>query len=153
MPASFSVSLLNAVMIKKRRTANPKHRFATALVKADLDRLAGQVKYTGNAEHKRNPGDFGLPPPLGPRPGKTLCDGANIFQRRVAVKLLKEGIRRGLVSKQVRGEFPQNIWAVTEDGIALEAQLDNCETGSYHGYPMREDDGFLEKVIAKWQAT
>ncbi|HEX9048806.1 MAG TPA: hypothetical protein VF988_17405 [Verrucomicrobiae bacterium] len=138
--------------MKKRRIANPKHRFATALVKADLERLAREVKYTGNAEHKRNPGDFGLSPPLGPRPGKTLCDGANILLRRVAVKLLKEGVRRGLVSEQVRGKFPQNIWAVTEDGIALEAQLDNCELGSYHGYPMREDDGFREKVIAKWQS-
>ena len=49
-------------MIKKRRTANPKHRFATALIKADLERLAGEVKYTGNAEHKRTPGDFGLTP-------------------------------------------------------------------------------------------
>jgi hypothetical protein len=122
------------------------------MAKADLERLAGVVHYTGNGEHKRNPGDFGLPPPLGPRPGKTLCDGTNILQRKVAVKLLREGIRRGLVSEQVRGKYPQNVWAVTETGIALEAQLDNRETGSYHGYPMLDDDAFREKVIAKWQA-
>lgn len=139
-------------MIKKRGTANPKHRFATALAKADLERLAGVAHYRGNGEHKRNPGDFGLPPPLGPRPGKTLCDGASIFQRRVALQLLREGIRRGLVSEQVRGSYPQNVWAVSDAGIALEAQLDNRETGSYHGYPMLDDDAFREKVIAKWRA-
>jgi hypothetical protein len=110
------------------------------------------VHYTGNGEHKRNPGDFDLPPPLGPRPGKTLCDGTSIFQRRVALHLLREGIRRGLVSEQARGSYPQNVWAVSDAGIALEAQLDNRETGSYHGYPMREDDAFREKVMVKWRA-
>ena len=139
-------------MIKKRRTFNPKRGFATSPAKADLEQLAGEVQYTGNAEHKRNPGDFGLPPPLGPRPGKTLCDGANVLKLKVAVKLLKEGVRRGLVSKQVRNHFPQNVWAVTDDGIPLEAQLDNQVTGTYHGYPMREDDAFREKVVTKWQA-
>jgi hypothetical protein len=139
-------------MIKKRRIANPKHRFANSPARVDLERLAREVRYFGNGEHKKNPGDFGLSPPLGPRPGKTLCDGANILHHRVAFRLLREGIRRGLVSQQVRGNYPQNVWAVTEDGIALEAQLDNRETGSYHGYPMREDDAFRKKVISKWQA-
>lgn len=139
-------------MIKKRRTANPKRHIAVSPAEADLARLAAAVHYSGNAEHKKNPGDFGFPPPLGPRPGKTLCDGAGIFQRREAVALLREGIRRGLVSRQVRGDYPQNVWAVTDTGIALEAQLDNRETGSYHGYPMREDDAFREEVIAKWRA-
>jgi hypothetical protein len=122
--------MLDSAMIKKRRTVNPKHRFATGMAKADLERLAGVVHYRGNGEHKRNPGDFDLPPPLGPRPGKTLCDGTSIFQRRVALHLLREGIRRGLVSEQARGSYPQNVWAVSDAGIALEAQLDNRETGS-----------------------
>lgn len=37
-----------------------------------LAKLASQVKYGGNPEHKRNPGNFGLTPPSGPRPGKSL---------------------------------------------------------------------------------
>ncbi len=139
-------------MFPKRTTSNPKHRFAKSPAKADLERLAKAVQYGGNGEHKRNPGDFGLPPPLGPRPGKTLCDGANIFKRKLALKLLKEGIRRGLVSEQARNGFPQNIWAVSEEGVPLEAQLENRKTGAYHGYPMLEDDAFREKVIEKWGA-
>ena len=152
IPATFSSSVSNDFMIKKRRTFNPKRHFATSPVKAELELLARRVQYTGNAEHKRNPGDFGLPPPQGPRPGKTLCDGANILELKAAIKLLKEGVRRGLVSKQVRNHFPQNVWAVTADGIPLEAHLDNRETGTYHGYPMPEDDAFRENVITKWQA-
>jgi hypothetical protein len=139
-------------MFTKRRSSNPRHRFAKSLVTAKLESLAIAVQYGGNGEHKRNPGDFGLPPPLGPRPGKTLCDGANILQRKLALKLLKEGIRRGLVSEQERNGYPQNIWAVTDEGISLEAPLENRETGTYHGYPMREDDAFSEKVIEKWNS-
>lgn len=68
------------------------------------------------------------------------------------MRLLREGIRRGLVSEQNRKDFPQNIWAVTEDGTPLEAALDNQEQGSYHGYPMWTDDQFARKVIEQWNA-
>jgi len=137
-------------MFKKRRTANPKHRFADSPPNQELDRLARTVHYGGNPEHKRNPGDFGLVPPASPRADKTLCDGAKVLQRKNALKLLKDGIRRGLVSEQFRNGFPQNVWAVTKDGVPLESQLENRETGAYHGYPMREDDAFRDKVIDKW---
>ena len=123
------------------------------MAEADIAFLANSVSYTGNPDHKRNPRDFGLQPPLGPRPHKTLCDDANIRDRKTALDLLRAGVCRGLVSEQSRGEFPQNVWAVTPDGVALEAQLDNREKGSYHGYPKMQDDGFREKVLAKWHAT
>ena len=118
----------------------------------ELTQLSETVRYGGNAEHKRNPGDFGLVPPLGPRPNKTLCDNANICQLSQALRLLREGIRRGLVSKQKRERFPQNIWAVSEDGIPFEAELDNNVTGSYHGYPMPEEDDFRDIVLKKWNS-
>jgi hypothetical protein len=137
-------------MFTRRKSFNPKRRIAGCLVEADRERLKSSVRYGGNPEHKRHPGDFGLTPPACPRRDKTLCDGANILERKRALGLLKDGIQRQLVSEQVRNGFPQNIWAVTEDGIALEAQLENAETGTYHGYPMPEDDAFREKVIAKW---
>ena len=46
-----------------------------------LAKLASEAKYGGNPEHKRNPGDFGLTPPSGPRPGKSLCDSVKVFTK------------------------------------------------------------------------
>lgn len=136
----------------RRRSPNskPKH-FDREVVPEQLATLRKLVSYGGNAEHKKNPGDFGLSPPYGPRRGKTLCDGVRIFHRAVALKLLREGIRRGLVSEQKRGDFPQNIWAVTTDGVPLEAALDNQLAGSYHGYPIPKDDELGKKVVKKWE--
>lgn len=117
---------------------------------AERTALAERVFYAGNPEHKRNPGDFGLIPPSAPRADKTLCDAANIFSRSAALAALREGVRRGLVSRALRGSFPQNIWSITPDGIPLEAQLENREAGTYHGYPMPENDDFREAVLGAW---
>ncbi|QDG54898.1 hypothetical protein FIV42_15430 [Persicimonas caeni] len=109
------------------------------------------MEYAGNPVHKRNPGDFGLTPPAAPSPDKTLCDGAEIFEKARAQELLSEGIRRGLVSAQQRGKFPQNVWAVTATGIPLEAQLENHVKGTYHGYPLASNDPLREKVLEWWE--
>lgn len=138
-------------MPKRRTSFNPKRRIACGQAQEDLDRLASRVVYRGNAAHKRNPGDFGLAPPLGPRPGKTLCDLAGIFNLALAQQLLRDGVRRGLVSQQGGAAIPQNIWAVSADGVPLEAQLENAGDASYHGYPMPVADAFREKVLAKWE--
>jgi hypothetical protein len=108
----------------------------------------GRLRYSGNPEHKRNPGDFGLTPPSGQRPGKTLCDQVRIFTRNEAVRLLQAGFRRGMVSVQERNGWPQNVWAVTDKGEPLEAQLEG--DGIYHGYPMPEADPFRDEVVARW---
>ncbi len=135
-----------------RRKFNPKRRVAVNPHRSVLQDLAARVRYGGNPEHKRNPGDFGLPPPAQLRADKTACDEVDITESRVALRLLREGIKKGLVSDQVRGpgQFPQNVWAVTEDGHPLEAQLENPETGSYHGYPMPVVDPFRKLVIESW---
>jgi hypothetical protein len=112
--------------------------------------LSKRVRYVGSAYHKRNPGDFGLTPPAQPRPDATLCDGAEIFKRKTAQELLEKGVKAGLISVQRRGDFPQNIWAVTIKGIALEAELDNSGQGTYHGYPMRNGDPLMSKVLERW---
>ena len=49
--------------------------------------------------------------------------------------------------------YPQNVWSVSADGVPLEAQLENPANGTYHGYPMPEDDAFREIVISKWEAA
>ncbi|MEW6303832.1 MAG: hypothetical protein AB1705_10200 [Verrucomicrobiota bacterium] len=139
-------------MFEKRKAFNPKRRIASSIDRTQLEALANRVRYGGNPEHKRNPGDFGLTPPFLPRPDKTLCDLVGIFRRAEAERLLREGIRQGLVSQWGGAGFPQNVWAVTEEGFPLEAQLENAGNGTYHGYPMPEDDAFREQVIEKWRA-
>lgn len=114
------------------------------------EKLAKKVNYGGNPEHKKNPGDFGLTPPSGPRKGKSLCDDCGVFTRESALKYLRSGLMKGLVSEQFNGEWPQNIWAVMTNGMPLEAQLENSILGTYHGYPIPSSDPFGDEVIKQW---
>jgi hypothetical protein len=119
----------------------------------ELARLAGlaqRVNYGGNPEHKKNPGDFGLTPPADPRPSKSLCDDIGVFTRAEALELLKRGLTQGLVSDRTIGDWPKNIWSMTAQGRPLEAQLENSETGSYHGYPMPDSDPFASVIAQRW---
>jgi hypothetical protein len=136
-----------------RKSFNPKRRIRPLPIKKELLAvLTKRVQYGGNPEHKMNPGDFELEPPSSPRPDKTLCDGTGIFERNKAVTLLREGIRRGLISVQERDGLPQNIWAVTPDGIPLEAQLENQATATYHGYPMPPGDPLGQEIVKLWES-
>ena len=143
--------LLFEHMVPRRNTFNPKRRLATRPPGADLEHLSSIVNYGGNPEHKRNPGDFGLTPPSSPRADKTLCDGVRIFRREMALDLLRKGVLLGMLSAQTRNGFPQYIWAVTDDGEPLEAQLENQTTGTYHGYPMPLNDPFRQTVLDAWR--
>ena len=135
----------------QRRRFNDKRRILSPGGIENLPDLAARVTYTGNPAHKSNPGDFGLTPPADPRDDKTLCDAAGIFSRSTAMRLLKAGIERGLISEQTRGAFPQNVWVVDENGYPLEAQLENRTQGAYHGYPLALNDPFRDQVLAFWR--
>lgn len=138
---------------RPRKSYNPKRTLAADRPEqAELAALAKKVTYVGNPEHKRNPGDFGLTPPSAPRADKTLCDMAGIGSRSQAQSILRGGVLKGLISGQKRGDFPQNIWSVASDETPFEAQLDNQEAGTYHGYPMPEADPFRELVLRAWKA-
>ncbi|MBN2497984.1 MAG: hypothetical protein JXR96_25545 [Deltaproteobacteria bacterium] len=115
------------------------------------ERYITEARYGGNPEHKTRPGDYGLTPPCNPRPGKTLCDEDRDFLKSEAIALLKRGFRRGMVSVQERNGWPQNVWALSDEGEAFEAQLENQMTGTYHGYPMPEEDDFRSAVIEEWR--
>lgn len=139
-------------MKKRRNRFNPKRRLQP--MNADTvnhcDSLLSKISYGGNSQHKKNPGDFKLDPPAAPRPGKSLCDTVKIFQRRVALNYLREGLKKAMISERKNGIWPQNIWAVTDDGKPLEAQLENPTEGVYHGYPMPESDPFACEILKEW---
>ena len=88
--------------MKHRRTHNPKKRIrsvpTTKEEQARLQQLAQKVRYVGNPDHKRNPGDYGLEPPSRPRLGKSLCDIIGTLLRADAQSLLQQGIEQGYVS-------------------------------------------------------
>lgn len=134
----------------RRTIANPKRKLHPSPRELNLAALASNASYGGNPQHKRNPGDFGLSPPSDPRQEKTLCDASLVLSRSEALRLLREGIGRGLVSQQLRSGWPQNVWAVTPQGLALEAMLENESTGAYHGYPMLEADPLREAILKAW---
>jgi hypothetical protein len=135
---------------KPRRSNNPKRKLVVPKPdQAELAALAQRVHYGGNPEHKRHSGDFELTPPSAPRSDKTLCDGAGIRSKSDALSALRRGVKKGLVSRQMRGAFPQNVWSVA-DGVSFEAQLENQEAGTYHGYPLPEADPFSEAVKEAW---
>lgn len=136
--------------MKRRNTYNPKRQIRDTVDAILLADLLKRVSYKGNPEHKQNPGDFGLIPPALPRPDKTLCDTVSLFSRKVAIQLLHCGIQKGFISVQMRGDYPQNVWAVSAEGFAFEAQLDNSELGSYHGYPLPESDPFRDYLLKRW---
>lgn len=131
---------------RRRRDYNTKRRIK---IDVDASALVARVSYGGNPEHKRSPGDFNLTPPALPWADASKCDDAGIFDRETALRYLRSGMQRGLVSERWPSEFPQNVWAVSDDGIALEAELENPELGTYHGYPLL-DDPFREEVLKRW---
>jgi len=132
-----------------RESFNPKRALhdGAELSPAQIEQWLATVHYGGNPEHKRNPGDFGFTPPAGARLGKALCDNVGVFSRSAALELLRKGIRKGLVSRQKRDGWPQNVWSVTSEGEPLEAQLEG--SGVYHGYPMPENDPFRDDVLKR----
>lgn len=139
-------------MSASRYRYNPKRRIVSPCpTKAALDDLAERVRYVGSPYHKRNPGNFGLSPPAQPRPDKTLCDSASIYELQEAERWLVAGIKRGLISVNGRAGYPTNVWAVTDTGIVLEAASSGGTPGTYHGYPLFEPDPFRELVLQRWQ--
>jgi hypothetical protein len=137
--------------MQRRRGYNPKRKIASkeSLVSVNCAGLARRAAYGGNPEHKRSPGDFDLMPPVNPRPGKTLCDATSPVAKVDAKRLLRSGLRKGMISEQWRGGWPKNVWAVDREE-AFEAQLENSDQGMYHGYPMPIDDDFRKIVLIEW---
>ena len=129
---------------------NRKRKLDPTFTVPEAEALAAKLRYGGNPEHKRNPGDFGLIPPAMPRPDKELCDDLAMFTRERALDLLRRGALLHLVSHQKVHGLPQNIWSADDEGRLLEAQLENWETATYHGYPLARHDPFYAVVLDAW---
>jgi hypothetical protein len=138
--------------MKKRNGFNRKRRIASigSWDANEKEERALTAKYGGNSEHKKSPSDYGLIPPANPRPGKTLCDGEKPLFKAEAERLLASGFRKGMISEQMRDGWPQNVWAVSDDGQVYEAQLENGVQGIYHGYPIPMNDDFRSVVVGEW---
>lgn len=141
--------------MKPRRSHNPKKRIRSAPCSAEekkqLAQLAEKVRYVGNPDHKRNPGDYGLEPPSRPRLGKSLCDTMGNLLHAQAQSMLQQGIARGCISAQEENGWPRIVWAVLDNSV-LEARLDNAHQGTYHGYPLESDDPFAALVLERWNS-
>jgi hypothetical protein len=134
----------------RKRKYNPKRRIVESTDEERLQSLSKRVLYKGSSAHKKHLSDFGLTPAAQPRLNKTLCDGTHV-NSVLASCLLRKGAKLGLISIQERNGLPQNIWAVSPIGMPLEAQLDNVETATYHGYPMGLDDRLATEVLTRWK--
>lgn len=136
-------------MSKYSRTVKGHKRKISYDTQLGEEILQKQPQYIGNPLHKRNPGDFGLTPPCVPSGKKNLCDEAGIFNKRIAQDLLEQGFKRGFFSISQTNNWPRNVWALSEQNIPLEARLDR-ESGTYHGFPMSENDPLSAEILEKW---
>ena len=115
--------------------------------------LREQARYEGSPFHKKEPNDFGLTPPTNPRPDKTLCDEADVFDKKRASELFEQAIDSGLVSEaSAAGGFPKQMWVVDGERV-FEAMYGGTTAGCYHGYPIRRSDPFAAEVLAAWEET
>ena len=107
----------------------------------EIERLRDGAFYDTSCYHEHNT--------TGWRPDKSKCpphvDG------QIAEGLLMEGIRRSMFSAKSRQGWPQNVWAVDEDGVLYEAQLTNQGQGQYHGYPIIVGNKFFEFLETQWE--
>ena len=115
----------------------------------ELGHLAERARYCSNRNHKRKmfDGSTGMA-----RPDKTLCDRTFANTQEKSERLLREAIRRGMISQQMRRHWPQNVWGVDEKGEVYQANLTNSETGEYHGFPIRSEGSFLSEIRKEWSA-
>ena len=121
------------------------------LTEAQREFLRQQARYEGSPLHKREPNNFGLIPPASPRPDKTLCDEAGVFDKRVAIALFERAVTVGLVSAKDKVEgFPAQMWVVDDDGRVFELIYGGSQTGCYHGYPIRRANPLFDKISLAW---
>ena len=103
---------------------------------SDLDSpdvLATRVRYTGSAEHKDYPSFAGSP---ALRSDATRCEKS--IGQEEAEEMLKEAVRRGLVSEDSEGGYPRYIWGRLRGEVYI-ARLINQGQGWYKGWRLDDE--------------
>lgn len=123
-------------MTKNRQGNRPDRRILPAgtLSVEALRHMAETARYGGAAYHKLRPGDYGFDPPVSPRPSKAVCDDKRIVLRDEAETLLRQGIRKGMISRPAPGQLPKYVWTVDGNGDVYEAKTKPGQETVYHGY-------------------
>ena len=136
-----------------RRGSDPKRRIAR---RGDwepdvLERLSGEVRYTGGTHHKRAPADYGFDPSVNPGASKSLCDGIRIVELDEAVTLLRERVHHGMVGSYSNGGLPKYIFAVSGDDLVFDTKLNGDRT--CHGHELGHGEDVLRQhVTREWKA-
>jgi len=136
--------------MSRRQGNRPDRRFAPAgsIPVEVLETLARQLRYEGIAIHKLHPGDYGLVPPVNPRPSKSPCDALRPVLRAEAAALFHRGLLAGMVSPFDAASTPKYVWAVDADGEVYEAKTKPPDT-IYHGYRVGEDEREMQSYIRR----
>jgi hypothetical protein len=138
----------------KRQSNRPDRRIlpANALDPAEVKRIALDARYGGSAIHKLHPGNYGFHPPTNPRPSKPLCDDRRPIPDTEAATLMREGIRKGMISQTEPGQLPKYVWAVDEWGEVYEAKTKPGQETLYHGYRLGDDERQMRaEVLSEWK--
>jgi hypothetical protein len=140
--------------VSKRQSNRKDRRIASVetLTKAELDRVIETARYVGINIHKLHPGDYGFVPPVNPRPTKGVCDDLRIILMKEAAELMRDGIRRGMVSQFEPDQLPKYIWAIDGDGEVYEAKTKPGQDRDYHGYRLGDNDKWMRaEVRREWK--
>lgn len=113
--------------------------------------LLTRVRYSGSANHKLRPGDYGFVPSHNPRPSKSACDDLRPVLLDEAKALFCRGIDLGMVSSFPSGSVPKYVWAVDDAGEVYEAKTRPERETEYHGYRLSNEDNQREYVLKEWR--
>ena len=118
---------------------------------AELGAFANVASYDGRAYHKSKPADYGLDPPVSPRPTKSLCDDKRVVNLAEAKQLLGRAFALGMVSAASTADaLPKYAWAVDDDDEVYEAKLGG-DGRHYHGYRLSRDDRTRKWLLDEWK--
>lgn len=139
-------------MPRTREGNNKKRRIAAAdaYTPEAREAMTRALVYVGSSHHKKYPGNYQFQPPVNPRPTKSICDGLRIILLEEARQLFHDGIKRGMVSVGMEGNFPKYVWSVDAQEEVYESKIIRG-TNQYKGYRLEEEDNKRADVLREWK--